>query len=46
MMLLGEVSLVVIYIYNGSHGCVNLPYDAAKIIYENTDVGTPVLVHK
>lgn len=35
-----------IYLYNGSHGCVNLPYDAAKIIYENTDVGTPVLVHK
>ena len=35
-----------IYLYNGSHGCVNLPYDAAKIIYENTDVGTPVLVHR
>ena len=27
-----------IYLYNGSHGCVNLPYDAAKIIYENTVV--------
>lgn len=24
-----------IYTYDGSHGCINLPYDAAKTIYEN-----------
>lgn len=34
-----------IYINNGSHGCVNLPHDAAKEIYENVDAGTMVLVH-
>lgn len=35
-----------IYIRNGSHGCVNMSYDTAEFIYENTDVGTKVLVHK
>ena len=34
-----------IYINNGSHGCVNLPHNAAKEIYENVDTGTMVLVH-
>ncbi len=33
-----------IYQTNGSHGCVNLPYAAAKTIYESVTVGTPVIV--
>lgn len=32
-----------IYLSNGSHGCVNLPTDAAKTIYENTKYGFPVV---
>ena len=35
-----------IYKKNGSHGCVNLPYDVAEYIYNNVKVGTKVLVHK
>lgn len=35
-----------IYTYNGSHGCVNMPYDAAQTVYENVSAGTRVLVHK
>ena len=31
-----------IYLTSGSHGCVNLPLQAAKKIYENIEVGTPV----
>ncbi len=34
------------YKENGSHGCVRLPYDAAKSIYEKIDTDTYVLVHK
>ena len=34
------------YIYGGSHGCVNLLNDTAKFIYDNSEVGTKVLVHK
>lgn len=34
-----------IYKNNGSHGCVNLPYSAAKKIYENVEAGTPVIVY-
>ena len=30
----------------GSHGCVNLPHTAAKIIYNNVSAGTKVIVHK
>lgn len=33
-----------IYKTNGSHGCINLPYNAAKTIYENVKVGTIVVV--
>lgn len=33
-----------IYIWSGSHGCVNLPYSAAKKIYETVSVGTRVVV--
>ena len=35
-----------IYIFNGSHGCVNTPYDQARIIYENIGIGAPVVVYK
>lgn len=34
-----------IYITNGSHGCVNLPTSAAKTIYENIDMSTPIIVY-
>lgn len=35
-----------IYKRNGSHGCVNLPYSAAKAIFENIAAGYPVLVYE
>ena len=31
--------------YGGSHGCVNMPVDAAKFIYDWTDMGDTVVVH-
>ncbi len=34
-----------IYKKNGSHGCVNAPYEAAKKIFENIEVGTPVVAY-
>lgn len=34
-----------IYKSNGSHGCVNLPYDAAKTIYEHIDSSMPIIVY-
>lgn len=34
-----------IYRGNGSHGCVNTPYSAARKIYNNFDAGTPVFVY-
>lgn len=34
-----------IYKTNGSHGCVNLPPKAAKIIYENIAKGDPVICY-
>lgn len=34
-----------IYLTNGSHGCVNLPSDVAKSLYDSVDVGTTVYVH-
>ena len=33
------------YIYNGSHGCVNLPFATAQWLYGWADIGTPVWVH-
>lgn len=35
-----------IYLTNGSHGCINMPYDAAEVIYNNVSAGTKVLIHK
>ena len=34
-----------IYLGNGSHGCVNTPFDKVKTIYEHVEVGTPVYVY-
>ena len=34
-----------IYYYSGSHGCVNLPLDLAKTLYENFEIGDPVVVY-
>ena len=33
-----------IYLYDGSHGCVNTPHEAVAFIYENVDYFTPVIV--
>ena len=35
-----------IYLTNGSHGCVNTPYDQVQIIYNAVSVGTPVIVYE
>ena len=33
------------YKTNGSHGCINMPYDAAEYVYENIEIGTPVVMY-
>lgn len=32
-----------IYLYSGSHGCINMPYSAAKKLYENVTLGEKLL---
>ena len=34
-----------IYKTNGSHGCVNMPYSAAKTVYSTVEIGTAVVVY-
>ena len=34
-----------IYTYNGSHGCVNTPTAAVTKIYNNSAIGTPVIIY-
>lgn len=34
-----------IYVYGGSHGCVNLPLSSASKIFNNASVGTKVIVY-
>lgn len=34
-----------IYKTNGSHGCVNMPNEAAKFIYNNITFSTPIIVY-
>ncbi len=34
-----------IYTYSGSHGCVNLPTETARVIYENIEEGTAVILY-
>ena len=33
------------YLYDGSHGCINTPYDAVSSIFWNIEVGTPVIMY-
>ncbi|MBQ9141914.1 MAG: L,D-transpeptidase [Lachnospiraceae bacterium] len=33
-----------IYLKNGSHGCINIPPENMPIIYENYEIGTPVIM--
>ena len=33
------------YLYNGSHGCVNIPPKNAQFLYENIYLGYPVVLH-
>lgn len=35
-----------LYQGNGSHGCVNTPWDQAGKIFDNIEIGTPVVVYK
>lgn len=35
-----------IYEKNGSHGCINVPLEAAEKMYELTEVGMPVIIYK
>lgn len=34
-----------IYNGSGSYGCINLPYDPSKIIFDNVEINTPVVVY-
>ncbi len=34
-----------IYKTNGSHGCVNMPYDKIEEIFEQVEIGTPVIAY-
>lgn len=34
-----------IYMTNGSHGCVNLPYSAARTIYNNINTSIPIILY-
>ena len=34
-----------IYIYEGSHGCPNLPVEIAGEVYNNVSIGTPVILY-
>ena len=34
-----------VYLTNGSHGCVNTPPAAMKVIFETMDSGTPVVLY-
>jgi lipoprotein-anchoring transpeptidase ErfK/SrfK len=35
-----------IYQTNGSHGCINLPADAAKVIYDNMEERMAIFLYK
>lgn len=34
-----------VYTWNGSHGCINMPYDAVSVLYNSADWGTPAILH-
>jgi lipoprotein-anchoring transpeptidase ErfK/SrfK len=29
----------------GSHGCINMPFDAAETLFNSISIGTPVIMH-
>ena len=33
------------YLYDGSHGCINTPYDAVESLFWNIEVGVPVVIY-
>ncbi len=33
------------YAHNGSHGCINMPFDAIASIFDLVDDDTPVIIH-
>lgn len=35
-----------IYVYNGSHGCINAPYELAQTIFSEVEAGMPVICYK
>ena len=35
-----------IYQYSGSHGCINTPTANAAVIYQNIEIGTPIVCYK
>lgn len=35
-----------IFLTAGSHGCINLPYEAARILYENIEPGVAIIIYK
>lgn len=34
------------YTYDGSHGCINTPYDKVEELYEKVEIGTPVVIYE
>lgn len=34
-----------IYLTNGSHGCINVPYDKVTILFNVVEIGTPVVIY-
>lgn len=41
----GEYVDPAYYLENGSHGCVNTPYDAMETVFETVEIGYPVIVY-
>ena len=33
------------YLWAGSHGCINTPLKSMRLIYDNTEMGTPVIIY-
>ncbi len=34
-----------LYLTNGSHGCINMPYDEAEALFGLLEIGMPVVIH-
>ena len=34
-----------IYVYSGSHGCINTPYELAQTIFSEVEKGMPVICY-